>query len=693
MIAYAIITSLINTVAGLTLALLVAMQKPRKAENVTFTWFAITGALWSASYFLWQISDSEAHANLWARIFSASAILIPVAYYHFASIFTGRRSAAKILIGYILCVIFAICSFSPLIIRGLEPRGGFQWWPVPGPLYPLYLLTFFGYFSAAAWDLVQGIRETTGLKRNQITFVLLGTVVGFIGGSTNFFLWYDIPIQPIGNGFVALYVVAVGYAIIRFRLMDVSLIAARLAAYALLSISLALIIPGGIYLLGFIKIAKSGSLIPLYLISLIYTALLIPLIPVFRRDIDRGVERRVRGDIERRREVLRRYSARSSADDENKIFTDASLALQEALGVANVAFYVRSNLEPDYSLVNGTENQSWAPKVSVDTIIPQLLTQAQRSVLIDVEINRHADPELLRLKNRHDIELAIPLIADQSLYGVVLVGRSEDGSLHDNITLDMLDILGAQIGLSLHVREVTRLANQTDKLLALGTMAAGLAHEIKNPLTSILTLGQLLREAPDTTLSPEYVAVLNKDIERIRSVVDSVAAFATSKTTKMTSVDLFDILKTASEMVQRDTPRTGALILIPAGESLPVLGNPGQLLQVFVNLFQNAFQAAIDPVTPVVTVTAKTRYMQGRAVVSVRVQDNGAGIPKEMLPRIFEAFATTKAAGARDKAQGMGLGLAIVLRLVQHHGGEIDVTSKLGAGTCFTVHLPSATTL
>ena len=103
-------------------------------------------------------------------------------------------------LGYALAIVFGVLTlWSPWMVTGVVRKAGFPFWPTPGLVYPAYLLAFFYYFVVPAWMLVGGFRRAHGLRRNQLSLVLLGTAIGFLGGATNFFLWYDIPIPPVGN--------------------------------------------------------------------------------------------------------------------------------------------------------------------------------------------------------------------------------------------------------------------------------------------------------------------------------------------------------------------------------------------------------------------------------------------------------------------------------------------------------------
>ena len=190
-------------------------------------------------------------------------------------------------------------------------------------------------------------------------------------------------------------------------------------------------------------------------------------------------------------------------------------------------------------------------------------------------------------------------------------------------------------------------------------------------------------------MQQEFGAVVQRDVNRIASIVENVAAFAESNKGDMTAGNLPDVLKTVADIVHPELLRAGVTLDLPAVDVPPIRGNTSQLLQVILNLTQNAIQALEGRPDPRISFRLETRVDDvPQPLLFVSVEDNGRGIDPAVLTHIFEPFTTTQATGDRRGKQGMGLGLAIVKRIVQHHHGDIDVDSTVGVGTAFRVHLP-----
>ncbi|OGF19455.1 hypothetical protein A3I35_03410 [Candidatus Falkowbacteria bacterium RIFCSPLOWO2_02_FULL_45_15] len=158
------------------------------------------------------------------------AIFIPIFYYHFILSFTGLLDGKKksLIFGYILALFFLSLSFSPLFIKKVELALMFEFWPKPGILFHPFLLFWLAYAVYCTFLLAKHYRAVDGIKKVQTKFILWGITIGYLGGVTNYFLWYNIKIIPIGNILVSVYVVFTAYAILKYHLMDIKLIAAQL---------------------------------------------------------------------------------------------------------------------------------------------------------------------------------------------------------------------------------------------------------------------------------------------------------------------------------------------------------------------------------------------------------------------------------------------------------------------------------
>jgi two-component system NtrC family sensor kinase len=226
---------------------------------------------------------------------------------------------------------------------------------------------------------------------------------------------------------------------------------------------------------------------------------------------------------------------------------------------------------------------------------------------------------------------------------------------------------------------------QAQKLASFGRLAAGIVHELNNPLTSITLNTELLRQElvldhSAASSQREKVASIEAAAQRILSFTRELLDYARPALDETRPVEVRDLLQTAVEFCEHHVRQSGAMVHLSVPQGLPpVLGVRSHLQQVVVNLLSNACDAMSEPGT--IEVSAEV----GGGEVAIHVRDEGAGIRPELLEKIFDPFVSTKPSG-----RGTGLGLSIVQGIVHKHGGQISVRSQLGKGTTFTVVLPAA---
>ncbi len=280
--------------------------------------------------------------------------------------------------------------------------------------------------------------------------------------------------------------------------------------------------------------------------------------------------------------------------------------------------------------------------------------------------------------------------------GVAAVGQ---GDLTQRINIETKDELG-ELARAFNemtqqlarVRELEDRLRRADRLAALGTMAAGIAHDIRNPLTSILIFSQLMSlHYDDSDVREKFNRVVPRELERVQTVIEDMMELARPASVHREPASLNDILSQVLELFESQVNPQGIKISTEYELDLPFcMADRKRLHRCFSNLVSNAFQAMSSGGE----LTVRTRRIPAmifpdtglpdprpEPAIQITIADTGQGISADRLSRIFDPFYTTK-------EKGLGLGMAIAHRIVEDHRGTIDVQSKVGLGSTFTVCIP-----
>jgi two-component system sensor histidine kinase PilS (NtrC family) len=232
------------------------------------------------------------------------------------------------------------------------------------------------------------------------------------------------------------------------------------------------------------------------------------------------------------------------------------------------------------------------------------------------------------------------------------------------------------------IKQMEARMRQADRLATLGRLSANIAHEIRNPLASMSgAIEVLAKELPQDAGSGRLVEIVLRESERLNRIIRDFLEYARPAPLALLHVNLAEILDEVLLLLEHRSPAANIKVIREYGDTLPVRADPQQLRQAIWNLCINAVQSMPDGGEVRVGARELTDESPGR--LQLRITDSGQGIPEKDLPHIFEPFYSTK-------PEGSGIGLALVYRVIQDHGGLVEVRSKPGAGTTFTLTLPGS---
>jgi signal transduction histidine kinase len=572
------------------------------------------------------------------------------------------------------------------------PKGSFNYASVPGFIFPFFALYFFLALIYSFFLIIKELRNSVGMKRNQLKFVLLGAVIGFSGGSTNYLLVFEVMhIPPIGNYFLALGIFIHFYAIIRHR--DINIVLTKGATYGL--ITLLLFIPSAtLVILGQRHLFKEINYVSLMIILLILL-LVADLFQKVKPRTERAVERFLFKDRYDYRDTLGKFSkALVSILDLQSLSKRIIDTITQTMGVEKASLFLVSEEKAGYTLresknVNITTSTQSLPK---DNPLPLYLKKVGEIINREELAKRAHLPaintvvqEMLLL----EAEVSIPLMWKEELIGMINLSHKFTRDIYSREDVELLSTLANQAAIAIEnarlyedLKKSKSYIRRADRLASLGTLTAGLAHEIRNPLVAIKTFTHLLPERiDDQEFRDKFLQIASGEVDRISSLVTELLDFARTSDPKLEMENINLILDGMILLVSTEANKKQITVNKTYDSNLPFVQiDREQMKQVFLNILLNAIEATPEKGK----ITVRTRAFlkpSGEPYVQIEFTDTGSGIPKNQLEEIFNPFFTTKTTGS-------GLGLSISNQIVQDHKGYIDVESQMGKGSSFFVNLP-----
>ncbi len=706
-------SAFVNLTTSSILSIFVLGRNYKLPLNRAFFYFAFSVAFWSFFYFLWQISKDEAHALLWCRVLMAGAIFIPSTFFHFSTVLidTFQKYKKFIFCSYLISAFFLIIDATDLFVKDVRPRLSFLYWPTAGSLYAPFLIFFIGVAILAHVLMFRYYNNLSGIKRNQVKYVFLGTAVGFIGGVTNYPLWFDIPILPIGNIFVSVYVFLVAFAIIKYRLMDIRLAISNTAIFIGVY-SLVLGLPFYIYSL------------EAHLVALIIMLVLATTGPFIYLFIQKRAEDRLLQEQRRYQATLRQASAgMGKIKDLRKLLSMIVYVLTHAIQIEHALVYIYDEGQKKYVLgaaKRKSGHSRFIENIEENSPLVKYFLESKNPVIFEEVKQRAQDYKDSQLTQLEQIiaslegELVVPIFIDQNLTAIIVMGKKESGKSYTEDDLGVFSILANQTALAIEnakfyedMKSTHEQLFQAEKMATIGTMADGLSHQINNRFHA---LGFIAGDALDTIrlnqkeLTPEkmkeVMAELDRALVRVQEnvtqggeIVQGLLKYTRKGEVGFTALDVQAVFKSALEMAQFKI-KTDQLKIIHDYDPavIPkIKGNFTQLQEVFFNLIDNGYDAMMQrknekkepgyKPTLIVRVSKEDNYAQ------IIFEDNGMGVKDEDIRKLFTPFFTTKLSSKK----GTGLGLYVIKKIVEdNHNGQVEMVSKYMQGTQMKLRLPIA---
>lgn len=682
------LTGLINAITSVILGIFVLSKNKSDIKHVTFALFCLSMAVWSGFYFAWLTTNVEEKALLYCHLFMAGAIFIPSIYLHhiLALLRLDSKKRKIILASYAAALIFSVLNLTPYFILDVHQRLSFKYWPTAGPIFSVFLSVWSFFAVYGVYEILKAYNNSTGIEKNRIRYVLIGTIIGWIGGGSNYLLWYDIPIFPVLNITISIYMIMIAYAIVRHQLMDIEVIIKRTLVFA----SLFTIVFGifvGITVLLQQFIGRSNNILGFAISSLVIIFTVRPLEIFLIKITDRYLFQK---------KYDYKHLIRDFMDELKTMVLNTTDIAQSTVDFLNTsirpitsAVFMYNKFTSQYDLVASSDFKDKDLKIAGSSELVKVLGDTGKILLLK------DDNKLISFQERDrfavlSIELIIPLLIHKELIGFLCLAKKKSDEDYSNDDTEALSDLSGALSISLNNAQLFDERADAEKRALVGTIATGINHEIGNPL-NIITIkldtfrilakeGLLVHKTKEEIIDEvdKITKVCLDSAQRIAEITKQVSEFAKpDKKLVFGKVNISEAIdETIAFLKHGMILDVGKIEKSITCEPAYVLADRGQLKQILFNLIKNASHAIDKEKGKIIVNVDKNNSSE----IAIKIIDNGHGMPKEVKDKVFTPFFTTKEPG-----KGTGLGLAMVKIMIDRNDARIKVESEEGKGTTFTL--------
>ncbi|PIQ89891.1 MAG: hypothetical protein COV72_00930 [Candidatus Omnitrophica bacterium CG11_big_fil_rev_8_21_14_0_20_42_13] len=687
-----------------SIALFIFFQVKKVTKNTAFFLLCFSLSVWLFGTGIVYLANNPRSAHIWYKYFTFFGVtnIMPSAYL-FAAASSGRLPKQRflVLLSFILSFgIYLAAVFTDKIIGA--PRLYFWgYYPVYKPPSFIFLLLYAASFAAVQLNLWLGYKkETVPIKKTQIRTIIIGFFIGFLASADFIAKIFPVPLYPFGFLPIFIFTCLLAYSIIRYRAFDIETVIHKTAGWIL---------------------ASSTAFIPIMLLAYwlkpwystapaLNVALLCGGVFYLLTVYVQYTQPKIDHIFQRRKYNLEEISAKFIEDlvhlkGLNQLIARIEDVLKNTLYPRHTDIFIYHENKKKYALIN------WNNSIEIEEgkFLKWLLEKNKIAYRDFIPI----DPEYAQiLKDAEDYfnstssNVVVPLVLNERLLGFINLDKKINLKRYTAADFSFLNTLKNQSAIAIsnslvyenieeQVRkrteqlvDVQKQLIQAEKLATVGTLAGGVAHEINNPLTAILTNVQMLLmdNAIDSALDRESLELIEEATKRCRTIVSKLMAYARKplESAEVADVDLPQVLRNVLLFLEYQFGQENIKISSNAdsGERFIVKGNHNEFEQVFTNLIINARDAIrkIKTSGVIEVVFSKTKNR-----VKIEIKDEGVGIEKELCAKIFDPFFTTK-----DVGKGLGLGLSICQAIVEKYSGTISVDSRLNQGTVFTIRFPES---
>lgn len=705
---------LIAAVINISLLFFVLINNRKKDIILSYILWNLSMLIWNLGLFLLYNAKNIQLAYKYNHILIFGTMFIFPTFFNFIINFTKQKTKRnKILIysAYFLSFLFLLFHFKFNILSNNLEKYFWGYYPVAQIGDRIYTIIFFLFTIYPQILLYKLIKISSGQKRNQYQYIFWGIIIGYSGCLTSFLPPFGIEVYPVGNLITILISVAVAYALITVKMVNLKYLIKRTALFiGVLAIGILinsaivfLVIPNTVFMV-----------IPKNLHSIILSIFLVAGLTIFFSKIYRNkVNKYIASKFHTSKIQNQLIKIRNSLNKRQLI--------ENIFSVIPKIFMIEKSivkLQDTESFIHGKFKCENVDQISCNITIDkkkkhdiflEYFADKKEIIVKDeiekkIEIGKPTGEKEIKIydeMNNNKFAITIPVGEKSENKGYILLGNKFSGDMFNTNEIDFLILLKQSIEVALknienidlikkQQQEIDRETQKANRLESIGFLAGGIAHDFNNILTNIVGNLSLLME--DMNLEGEIIEILTESEDAARkakNLTQQLLTFSKGEAPVKHVTSISKLLKDSVKFVLRGS-NSKYRIFIPDDIWLVKI-DEFQISQVVNNLIINADQAMqmdgmIGVLAENITINSgDSIFLKEGKYVKISIKDQGCGIPKEHINKIFDLYYTTK-------QKGSGLGLATAYSIIKKHNGCINVESEIDVGTSFDVYLPAIVT-
>ena len=693
------ISTLLGTLVSIALSIFVFINVKKSSPHIFYSAVLFCMGIWCLDSFLVSIAPNNVIALMAARIFHLGGIYS--SFFFILWVFGIDNNKAYF---YKLYKLFAVTmvglltflNFKSFILLGdINSEHFFIPFHSIGKYYPIFVSFLFLNGFVGCLELYGDIRRAISkIKKIQLTYILLATIVMYIAGTTYYLFIYNLKVMPIADIFVVLSNLVITYAILRHQLLDIEVIIKKTLVFAGLFIASYGVFASFAYL-GSVLFENVVQNRWIALVPSVFVIVLIlrPLESFLRNTTDKYLFQK-RYDY---RHLLKTFADEVLTVLDLEMLVNLTVnKLVEIIKLENASILLSGEESGGSRIVASAGEVALEHQLSASEDLASFMQKREGYVLRpDSNSEKSFSTEIVQDISKLKASLIIPLTHQNNMVGILSLGKKKSDEEFTQDDIDILLPLAKTLSIAItnaqlfeQLSEAHAQAAQREKMAVIGTLSAGINHEICNPLgiargqceMFLLNLAEgIYKDKPQDELLDKAKEIMEKVInetDRATVITRKLSSFAKPAKGKVEDdIQVEKELEEVISLVEHDLKLDNIQVVKEFEKNLPPIeADRKQVQEIFFNIIRNAAQSIKG--NGKITIRASNKNKK----VTVGIEDTGEGITKNNLDRIFNPFYTTKEPG-----KGTGLGLFIVKQIVERNKGRISVESEPGEGTTFTV--------